>query len=431
MRTTKCFPFCLLLAWAWPLQAQQTAVKDNSRANESARQKGPNSLTADGLPMIRAKDQLIQLEKQWAEAEVKGDTGFFERIAASDYVIVDCDGSVRNKQQEIENSRQETQTSSTVEDLKVRVYERSAVVVGKFTITGTYAGQPNNLSGSFTDVWIRPDRTWKLVSTQNTCKEAEGAQDLKPPDSFFFAKEKEVWEALKHKDKAAATRLLADDFVGMYDFGFFNKTEWVKQIDDQYSVDDYTIENPKVIHPSPTTALLLYTSTCKGTGAWADFCSHRNNTSDMWVERKGQWFDLFSQDTRSTVGDPDDQAVLKEILANEYRIVAALSRDDIDGFAKLLPDDVVDIWTDGVHLKPEWLRMMEQQKKDGFLFRDFRFEDPRLVRLGPDQAILTATEIIHGVDKGKPFEQRLYTMACYSRRDGMCVPRMYQDTPIL
>jgi hypothetical protein len=118
------------------------------------------------------------------------------------------------------NSRQEPQTSSTVEDLKVRVYERSAVVVGKFTITGTYAGQPNNLSGSFTDVWTRPYRTWQLVSTQNTCKEAEGAQDLKPPDSSFIAKDKEDWEALKHKDKAAATRLLADDFVGMYDFGF-------------------------------------------------------------------------------------------------------------------------------------------------------------------------------------------------------------------
>jgi hypothetical protein len=110
--------------------------------------------------------------------------------------------------------------------------------------------------------------------------------------------------------------------------------------------------------------------------------------------------------------------------------VGTLSRDDIEGFGRLLSDDVVDIWTDGVHPKPEWLRIMEQQKKDGFLFRDFRFEDPRLVRLGPDQAILTATEIIHGLDKGKPFKQRLYTMACYARRNGKWVPRVYQDTPI-
>jgi hypothetical protein len=217
--------------------------------------------------------------------------------------------------------------------------------------------------------------------------------------------------------------------VGMYDFGFFNKSEWIKQLDDQYTVDDYTIENPRVLHPSANTALLLYTSTCKGTGTWAEGCSHPSRTSDLYVERNGQWLALFSQDTQATSGESDD-AVLKAILSSEKQIVGALSRDDIDGFGSLLPDDVVDIWTDGVHPKPEWLREMEQQKKDGYLFRDFRFEDPKLVRLGPDAAILIAKEIIHEVDKGKPVEDRLYTLACYVRRNGKWMPIVYQDTPI-
>jgi hypothetical protein len=250
------------------------------------------------------------------------------------------------------------------------------------------------------------------------------------PDSFFIEREKEVWEALKHKDKAAATRLLADDFVGMYDFGFFNKSEWVKQIDDQYTVDDYTIMNPKVLHPSPTMALLLYTSTCKGAGAWADYCSNTARISDLWVERNGEWLALFSQDTTATENDQDDATVLKEIIASENQIVGALSRDDIAGFGKLLPEDVLDIWTDGVHNKAEWIPQSEQQKKEGYLFRDFRFDDPKLIRLAPDAAILIATEIIHGLDKGKPFEQRLYTMACYVHRNGKWVPRVYQDTPV-
>jgi hypothetical protein len=75
-------PCCLLLACVWPIQAHQ---------------KEPDTRTRDGVSTIRDADQLIQLEKQWAESEVKGGAGFFERIAASDYVIVDCDGSVRNK----------------------------------------------------------------------------------------------------------------------------------------------------------------------------------------------------------------------------------------------------------------------------------------------------------------------------------------------
>jgi hypothetical protein len=138
---------------------------------------------------------------------------------------------------------------------------------------------------------------------------------------------------------------------------------------------------------------------------------------------------LFSQDTQATSGESDD-AVLQAILSSEEQIVDTLSRDDIDGFGRLLPDDIVDIDTDGVHLKPEWMHGFEQQKKDGYLFRDFRFEGPKLVRLGSDQAILTATEIIRGLDRGKPFEDRLYTMACYVRCNGKWIPRVYQDTPI-
>jgi hypothetical protein len=511
-----------------------------------------------------AEKELLQLERQWAEAGVKRNVGFFEKIASPDYVIVDCDGDIRNKALEIANFRHENQTTSTVSDMKVRVYGGSAVVVGAFTIAGTYDSQSMNLSGNFTDVWIKPNRKWQLVSTQNTCKTTEVAQnanltvgnkenaerdaekeliqlekdfaeatlkhdrefydriladdwinihedgsvgtkqgdaahkseydtatfdDIKvrvygdsavavgrysvgwteggqrsavsgrftdvwvrrngrwqivssqntpipeanatefPPDAFFIAKEKEDWEALKHKDKTAANRLLADDFVGMYDFGFFNKSEWIKQLDDQYTVDDYTIENPRVLHPSANTALLLYTSTCKGTGTWAEDCSHPSRASDLYVERNGQWLALFSQDTQATSGESDD-AVLKAILSSEKQIVGVLSRDDIEGFGSLLPDDVVDIWTDGVHPKPEWLREMEQQKKDGYLFRDFRFEDPKLVRLGPDAAILIAKEIIHEADKGKPVEDRLYTLACYVRRNGKWMPIVYQDTPI-
>jgi ketosteroid isomerase-like protein len=430
MRTTICLPCCLLLACVWPLQAQQTTVKYKALTNEkSTSQKEQGTQTTDRVLTARAEKELIQLEKQWAEAGVKGDVGFFERIAAADYLIVDCDGSVRNKQQEIANSRPEAQTSQSVEDLNVRVYERSAVVVGKFTITGTYAGQPNNLSGNFTDVWIRRNRTWQLVSTQNTCKAAEGAQTGNPPDTFFIAKEKEVWEALKHKDKPAATRLIADDFVGVYDFGFFNKSEWVNQLDDQYTAEDYTIENAKLLRPSANAALLLYTSNCKGTGTWAEDCFHTSRISDLWVDRNGQWLSLFSQDTQATSGESDD-AVLNAILSSERQIVDALSRNDIETFVRLLPDDVVDIDTDGVHRNPEWSRGFEQQKKDGLLFRDFRFEDPKLVRLGPDQAILTAREIIHGLNKGKPFEDRFYTMSCYVRRNGKWVPRVYQDTPI-
>ena len=135
---------------------------------------------------------------------------------------------------------------------------------------------------------------------------ADAADDAKsvnaiesPPMSYFVAKEKEVWEALKQKDKAAATRLLADDFVGMYASGFYTKSEWLKQIGEQYTISAYTIDDVKLLRASPTTVLLLYRSTCKGTGEWAEICARVEYISDLWVKRNGRWTAMFSQETQA------------------------------------------------------------------------------------------------------------------------------------
>lgn len=94
----------------------------------------------------------------------------------------------------------------------------------------------------------------------------------------------------------------------------------------------------------------------------------------------------------------------------------------------MLPDDIVDIEDDGIHSKAEWLKEFQKQKKDGYLFIDFKFEDPRLIRLGPDAAIMFGKETWRAIDRGKPVDVRLYTHALYVRRAGKWVPRFYQDT---
>ena len=266
---------------------------------------------------------------------------------------------------------------------------------------------------------------WQIVSSQNTAIPEANATEF-PPDSFFIAKEKEDWEAIKNRDKAAATRLLADDFVGMYDFGFFNKSEWVKQLDDHYTVDDYTIENAKVLHPSATTALLLYTSNCKGTGAWADFCSHTSRISDLFVERNGQWLGLFSQDTTAASGESDD-TVLKAIVANEQKIFEVLKQNDITAFGNMLPEDVIIVEDDGIHTKPVWLKEFEEQKKTGLLFTHFKMEDLRLVRYGASAATLVFKETVDGLQSGKPFEWHINSSSGYVKRGGRWVPVLYQD----
>ena len=248
-----------------------------SGCSESARPEDPGARKV-------AEEQIIQLEKEWTEAGPKGDIGLFERIASDDYVIVDVDGSIRTKQAEIANFRKEKQTGQTMDDVKVRVYGDMAVVVGRFTIAGTYAGESNNFAARFTDVWFKRDGRWRVASSQNTMlpevaadgthsqsstaeEASNSAMGTQESDALVINRERQIWEALKHKDKAGASQLLADDLTTMGPDGRFSRAQWLEQFDDQYTVDDYKMSDIKVLRPSATTVLLLYDSTCKGAGA--------------------------------------------------------------------------------------------------------------------------------------------------------------------
>jgi ketosteroid isomerase-like protein len=245
-----------------------------------------------------------------------------------------------------------------------------------------------------------------------------------PSDSFFIEKEKADWDALKRKDKVAASHLLADDFVGMYDVGLLNKSKWLSQIDDQYSVDDYTITETKVLHPSPTTALLLYTATCKGTGAWAEFCSHTTRVSDLFVQRNGEWLDLFSQDTVATSGEQDETRVFIQVLAKEREIQEAQKHNDWSHFADLLSDDLVAIDEDGIIGKKE---LLEEIKAAEIRFSDYKMEEVRTIPDG-NGAIVAYKQTLVGTEHGKPFTRHIYTHSHWQRRGDKWLLTMFQDS---
>ncbi len=369
-----------------------------------------------------AEKELIQLEKDFAEATLKHDREFYDRILADDWINVHEDGSVGTKRGDAAHKSE--YDTATFDDIKVRVYGESAVAVGRYSVGWTEGGRRSAVSGRFTDVWVKRKGRWQIVSSQNTAIPEARATEF-PPDSFFIAMEKEDWEALKHKDKAAATRLLADDFVGMYDFGFFTKSEWIKQIDEQYTVDDYTIENPKLLRPSANTALLLYTSNCKGTGTWTEFCSHASRISDLFVERNGQWVALFSQDTQATSSQPlphDDLST--QALAKEREILDAQNRNDWAAFAKLLADDLVAIDEDGIHSKNE---LLEQIRAAEVRFSDYKMESVKVIPQN-NGAIVAYKETLVGTEHGKPFTWHIYTHSHWERQGGKWLMTMFQDS---
>ncbi len=59
------------------------------------------------------------------------------------------------------------------EDLKVRVYQNTAVATGRVTIKGQYSGQPTSGQYRSTHVWVKGQTGWQLVANQLTALAAK------------------------------------------------------------------------------------------------------------------------------------------------------------------------------------------------------------------------------------------------------------------
>jgi ketosteroid isomerase-like protein len=113
---------------------------------------------------------LIRIQQDWAEARVKGDSSYTRRLEVDDCTIVWPDGSVVNKKEDLQTMTGDVVFSEfNIEDLQVRVYGETGIVVGQGKISAQKERQ-NLLSGKFvwTDTFVKQGGEWKVVASQIT-----------------------------------------------------------------------------------------------------------------------------------------------------------------------------------------------------------------------------------------------------------------------
>ncbi len=110
--------------------------------------------------------ELLKLENEWCDAELKTDLAFFERILADDFIMLDPDGVVLTKGQYIANlkSGESVFTSIASDNIRVHLYGDTAVVFGRETLKGKSKGA--DISGQYlwTDTWVKIDGHWECVA---------------------------------------------------------------------------------------------------------------------------------------------------------------------------------------------------------------------------------------------------------------------------
>jgi ketosteroid isomerase-like protein len=113
---------------------------------------------------------LVKIQHDWVEARMKSDSSYTRRLEAENCTVVWPDGSIVNKKEDLKSMTGDIVfTEFKIDDLHVRLYGGTGIVVGQGTIKA-HEGKQNLLGGKFvwTDTFVRQHGAWKVVASQVT-----------------------------------------------------------------------------------------------------------------------------------------------------------------------------------------------------------------------------------------------------------------------
>jgi ketosteroid isomerase-like protein len=119
---------------------------------------------------MKTEEELLKLEKAFAEAIVKNDPEAIGRLVTDDWIIIDPDGGIvdRTRFFEVIKSGVLTHEIMESEDFRVRVYGDCAVVTGVTSTKGKFMGQEFSTQERATDVFVKRGGRWQCVLTHLT-----------------------------------------------------------------------------------------------------------------------------------------------------------------------------------------------------------------------------------------------------------------------
>jgi hypothetical protein len=112
---------------------------------------------------------LMQLERDIGKANITRDYAFFDRVEADEFIFTDSSGGVTTKKEDLEGVKAPANPDSKllsyeVDEMKVMLYAKTAVVTGRSTLQGMNKGAPWTGQSRFTDVFVWRDKRWQIVA---------------------------------------------------------------------------------------------------------------------------------------------------------------------------------------------------------------------------------------------------------------------------
>lgn len=113
---------------------------------------------------------LVELNRRWMQAYVRGDIAFLREYMAESYVGTFPDGSVHSKHGELEAlaSGRIAIEEMAPEEMRVQLYADTAVLTGRSRVRANVGQARVEGALRFTDVWIRTDGGWRAAASHVT-----------------------------------------------------------------------------------------------------------------------------------------------------------------------------------------------------------------------------------------------------------------------
>jgi ketosteroid isomerase-like protein len=116
------------------------------------------------------QEELLRLEREFAQAVVSNDATAVGRLLADDWIIVDPDGRIIDKSRFLEVIKSGALSHQKMEsdDVRVRIYENTAIVTALTMSKGKFMGQDFTSVERATDIFVKQNDRWQCVFTHLT-----------------------------------------------------------------------------------------------------------------------------------------------------------------------------------------------------------------------------------------------------------------------
>jgi ketosteroid isomerase-like protein len=269
---------------------------------------------------------VLQTERDLALAYQKSDPAGITRGVMEDYTLTNSSGQVTTRANDLEEAKKVDPKYEIFEnhDMKVRVHDDTAVVLGITRAKGLSGGKPFDAQFQFTDTFVKDAGRWRLYAghvTKIIAPASKPAASSITPDELI-RRTQELYDSIVPGNQEPWKKYYADDCIFADEKGrIMDKAKLVADVTPMpagYS-GSIKIENAQS-RIMNDIAVLSYDANETET-IFGQHLAARYHTTDTWLRRDGDWQIIASQAHRyyedPAIGEADPKKFADFIGAYE------------------------------------------------------------------------------------------------------------------